>query len=1278
MPTNPSNPLHALSHKDEKSDTYSSKTIFFIRTYYIFAGKQITLEHISVASLRKICHNRFIMIKKFHYLKIDYMNYLSKFLTLAAALLIGVSAQARISPGEVVGDLSALKGGDRIFVQGRWSIGNSPFTMEEAHWLSSFFPSRQADSVVVKISAVAADESCFELEDAGQTLTFNYDDGTSGEVKGFYIKSVRGGKYLTNNNDKTSDYEATLSLKDAKTTVWYITKAVTMGIDPENPEGGQTNLAPAEASVLCCLSSDSTKLYLNNNYMAEEVFVERLSTSTDSPTWHEIDYAEPEDKSIDAAVENIIDIYNIADARYKSLRVGTYPGFCKEEYYNALGTALANSMEDSNFTTEDDANACYQNLLDAYLNIDEKGREPITNGYYWIINGQNTWNALGEGGKKVSLNVVDNLLCWSLLNENDGRHIWELKSKGNGEWDMKNLGTQRYIDQGSFSMTGEVHTTIDSTQRHSVKFVQLESSLFGIKVHDEVQSDIVQNFQYIHCVNHGNVDEAIGYPVTLWLPLAQSYSGWYLIPVSDEIVSQLTPPEELLNKEKEAKQLADSLRQLINATKNIFTKDAISVTPTVEQETANNYADLSSNAGMSVQSGYSYGNDGEGFLGLIDDDPNTYFHSTYLAQPEWSEYYADGTHPEDAYPTTKHNIGVKLTRPVNNFYYEWTERQGQFHDTPALIDVEVSNNGRDWNPIAINFTSFDPAAVPGGKLEVGPFDLGDEYQYVRFSTPGSARGPFFNLGGLKVMNCLTIEKAPAEVRSKLIEEYYTARAQVNKSTSDDIDDLKTTIANLNEAYNNLKAIFVDLNPLRTAISNGEGTLNGFTVSDKFIGAYTESADTTALSKAVADGKALIESSTYTTETVESFAKAINDNIAELNTHLVKPDPNKWYRLQFGSEAELTDLNFPDDCFPLADRVVSVTKGYDNEASAISLYDNANDVIYGNAWLQSVPVEDADFTPELSYFRFIAVGDSGYVVQNKATGLFIPDLVRGGRTSLSTRPGVFKVKYFGNKFVTLNTHSLFDGQERDDNLHFSCCTWENEWKQAYILGWNENMTSKCAFHIQEVEDVDALIGSFQATGTRGMINPETTTMVDGATAYRATGKMTDEDGNTYITYKSIKEIPAGTPALIIPTTEESSYIMSLGTDFTSSVNSDFPALACNYYPMMIPLGDAYIDKGEDGLFGWFIAKEEGIATFEASSFYLITDSIKKLPNVSEEDADLLMLVNGYKDIVNSISNVKTVGKGKHAIYTLDGVKINATPQELTKGIYIIDGKKVLVP
>ena len=53
-----------------------------------------------------------------------------------------------------------------------------------------------------------------------------------------------------------------------------------------------------------------------------------------------------------------------------------------------------------------------------------------------------------------------------------------------------------------------------------------------------------------------------------------------------------------------------------------------------------------------------------------------------------------------------------------------------------------------------------------------------------------------------------------------------------------------------------------------------------------------------------------------------------------------------------------------------------------------------------------------------------------------------------------------------------------------------------------------------------------------------------------------------------------------------------------------------------------------------------------------------------------------VVNVEKAIVNAIEGVST-DKAESVVYTLEGLKLNKKVAELPKGVYIVNGKKVVI-
>ncbi len=1204
------------------------------------------------------------------------MKQFTRFLMLVAALLTSITAWGRISPGERVTDLSSLKTGDRIFVQGKWGPNN--VDLVEAHWLSTYWPTEKADSIVVAVSETVGSQAAFELEETGNTYTIKYADGTTEELKGFYVKNVNSGLWLNKGAATSVTYTTRLYLTTEKETEWYISKAVTMGT---NDAGDNVNIAPENASFFFCVADDGQILTLNNNYTEQGAYTERVAYFNNSTVWHEIDYAGEDDQSLEAVLQDIDELYSISYKNYGNIVQGTNPGFCIPSYAEALDAAMANSQDDSKLGTVEDATECYNNLLKAYVDVRDKGMVPVSDGYYWFVNCQSEWDGLTEGGTQVSLQVKNgNEVWWCKLDTTKAEFVWKITDKGDGKYEMKNLATTQVVDNGSNSK-GSVYT-IEGESKTNVKFVPLAATQgsFGIYVNNTID-DAAEDWNYIHCLNHGNVSVNTGNIACLWLSRPQEYSGWYMIRVSDETVKKLTPEDEEVKKQKEYKLLIDSLQTLDNEISTMLKKSievdtttAIDVTPKLDEEIDSNFASFFSNAGMSVEHGFSYGNDGSGFLGLIDNDPSTFFHTTYNAQPKWSDYTDMGQ--GYGYSTSKHNLGCKMTQAVNNVCFIWQNRS-TYADAPVKFDLEASNDGENWTPI---FYGYNFYTVPGngGVMNVGPINLGDNYQYIRFSTAGCSRGTFFNLAAWQILANTTFVKGSAldAISSETLNTLYTEISNSNKlleeATVNHITSLKQQIAALTSAYNDFNKAFVDPAELKTALENAKSTLKGFVITENTVGTYAMTADTTALHQSMVEAETKLAEGGYTEEFIATLSKTINDQVAELENHIIKPDPNKWYQMQFASEEEYNEYNFSSDGEPLIDRVACITQGYDEETEGPKLYDNVEDITYGKVWLQSVAAEDAWNVPELSYFRFIAVGDSGYVLQNKATGLFLPNLGTSVNVNLSINPGVFKVVSLGYGFVTLLSHSMVDGATNNNDFHFG-----NPSSRYYIVGYPGGMATKSAFHLVTIEEEDKTIGSANMTGTRAFVATEDLTFEE-CDAYVASGIVspTDAEGMTYIAMKKVESVEAGTPVVIVPYDAETPYMVTTGTNFISEPLTTV-GVKGTFVVKKISDGSASLKKDSEGTLYWQPSSTTGISS-TAYGIHLDMTDIAYLDKVNEEDADLLILIKGYNPIV-SVDKIKTDTVGsKHEIYTIDGVKVYAQPNDLNKGLYIIDGKKVLVP
>lgn len=320
------------------------------------------------------------------------------------ATLLCIPSFGRIRPGSMVSDVSALEGGDRIFLQGRWSQGYGQF-YETPRWISAYYPAADNDSVLILINDSIGTRGAFELEDAGTTYDYTAPDGSTSQLKGFYLKNLQNNKYLvTVGQPSGTDYVTRVRFSSSNKSVWYFAKAIYY---PD--EELMSDSADANAYWILSLASDGTKLYMNNNYSSDSKYYCAVATPTDGCSWFEIDEAQPDDNSLGGVLADLDELYTLATS--VQLVKGTNPGFCLPEYVDALDAAIGNSSDDSQFTTAEEAQACYDALLAAYLDVFDKGIVPMTDGYYYVINSDPLWDAL-NGGTVVALSAKNGNEVW--------------------------------------------------------------------------------------------------------------------------------------------------------------------------------------------------------------------------------------------------------------------------------------------------------------------------------------------------------------------------------------------------------------------------------------------------------------------------------------------------------------------------------------------------------------------------------------------------------------------------------------------------------------------------------------------------------------------------------------------------------------------------------------------------------------------------------------------------------------------------------------------------
>lgn len=423
-------------------------------------------------------------------------------------------------------------------------------------------------------------------------------------------------------------------------------------------------------------------------------------------------------------------------------------------------------------------------LLGAWIPVRAQDGNAPDDGYYRFV----TTSASEIVGTALYANASS--LCWKTLDENDLSFIWKItkdeNSTGKAYYQMKNIVTEGCL--GSQDGTA----LYPESQGLLVDLVKQDDGSCLIKCPGKTG-----DFIYIHALGHGNVDNSVG-GSTGWGRLSWGFVGWRMEPVTgDELSTALS--------------LVSRTRELRTKVQDAIARNSKDVTPTAAQEKANNYAGFFANASMTVEHGITFGSDGGGFEALLDGDVNTFYHSSWKGNPEWSDYEDDGenTVPNNsavktshAYETNKQNLGIKLTEPVDNFWYVITERPGEYSATPTDIGVEVSNDRENWTRITDSYFNFNVSANGGCDIHIGPFKLDSKYRYVRlinnsaYRRSSKASTSYFNISEIKVY---TGTDKLADSNADLTAQMFNALDQTGFVTT--VNMLNSVHANLESTYN---------------------------------------------------------------------------------------------------------------------------------------------------------------------------------------------------------------------------------------------------------------------------------------------------------------------------------------------------------------------------------------------------------------------------------------------------------------------------------------------
>ena len=653
------------------------------------------------------------------------------------------------------------------------------------------------------------------------------------------------------------------------------------------------------------------------------------------------------------------------------------------------------------------------------------------------------------------------------------------------------------------------------------------------------------NYYYLHCGGH-NGGSGTGAWIVGWSD--GGATRWYMTPVDEATANDwmFGPEAQLRAKIEKGDSIAAAAPSQIDIAKDIVTTvfENDSVVVTADQF----YSQWTTEDAQTIPEGQTV------YDFMLDGKQSTYWHS------KWEN---------GAVGQKVHYLQVNATEALEGLYAVKLQRRpvSGDHITELIVkgyvdaptDETTFEEGTELGTLKL------PLSANNETIVTNTFDA-TGMNYLRFystTTAAAASGGGANRGYWHA-SAFNVFKAEANPR------YETTQYDARKAEA---DALAAAIAAWNEkafaadsleliedptfaaayealvaAYEAWSKVYVDPAALREAIAAAPAE-NLFVIGNN-PGQWKEGVVTPAATVAAAE--AYNAAGAYTPAESEAHLAAIAKAEADVWAAANKVETGKWYRFSFPTEEMFDNYGWSKDGIKAAinaheietapalfGKTIAVGKG-------LTTYATYNNVETGNVdtvavrsveateeWFEGDNLcffEDAEFEDGEDLFQFIQATDSSYMIQNKATGLF----VRAGHPmTLSAVPSYFKA----NQAIGAggNLIAYTDVLGKTDGAHVYM---HAELASNYLTKWETNTVgSKSMMMIEEVEAVaEAPATEYTAKMWPGKVYtytmPVDVKVVDGATAYGAELVVAEED--TAIVLKAIEAetISAGTPFIAI--------------------------------------------------------------------------------------------------------------------------------------------------
>ena len=680
-----------------------------------------------------------------------------------------------------------------------------------------------------------------------------------------------------------------------------------------------------------------------------------------------------------------------------------------------------------------------------------------------------------------------------------------------------------------------------------------------------------------------------------------------------------------------------------------------------------------------------------------------------------------------------HFIDITFDEPIEGDIHAWIQRRGSNSndDNPTTWNIYGSNEETALESQA----DFDNAAEEewAGQVTAGwelikdsvstpwsssaptvvtpDFNVPTPYKYMRFVCIGTS-GPnfpdynnrgYFHLGGFQIYKTLGKPQIETmgEIGATMLAELEKAAGLADEDIT--IDDLNSLTA----AYEAFYAILKDPTEMRNTVAKYANYPNMLVIGEE-PGTWDSDAEANALAEILTAANEYDKGGAYDQAKLDEFVAGINAAVETFMKAAKGISTDKWYRFRFPTEETYTKYGWSNGNI-MQDGIengVNIGNLWGQYAAVANFYDTGEyegnptidvkdneEMREGNALffteLDNIDNEDA------ALFRFIAIGDTAYIIQNKGTGLYLNcKSTNDNDVSLSLNPTTFQITPIGYGSILFAGKSL--AGENKTNLH------AQRWNHRLVTWEATDPSSNSGLWVESVADVDNdVVNSFNRSMVPGKIyaicnSTGVKTTSDEVGLYTVEGTYTEGDEN-FIALNKIEETKSGVPYIAIvgdvndfveseEDISETFEFQQIGDGFAAKADS-INGLVGTYEGLTVDKGMVvFVDNtaatAEDKVIEE--TDEEGNTQYVSVTNRTIgrNSAYLKFGFQQAEPTGIFIKIDGTPTIMDGIQNALESVAKSGTVYDLSGrqVKKNATLNDLKglgRGIYILNGVKVMV-